>query len=214
MEKSKQQRAWDALIARMREIVNAPTESQSSLARRLGRNRSVIHKMLSGGIKGERISIDKMRYYFEKLGMDMNPYIGEEQSKPGIPLIGLAACGHEWCTTMRLAISAAPVPAAYSPEMFAVAAIGTSMQPCGIYEGFILYCDPSRGVEIDDLVYVEREDKTVSIKLYKGLENQIWHKFVSWLPPDENNRQEMQTVSMHKSNVIRIVPVIFIQRKP
>ena len=88
------------------------------------------------------------------------------------------------------------------------------MQPCGIYEGFILYCDPSRGVEIDDLVYVEREDKTVSIKLYKGLENQIWHKFVSWLPPDENNRQEMQTVSMHKSNVIRIVPVIFIQRKP
>lgn len=77
---STQETAWSVLLGRLREKLAEPGETQASVARMLGVNRSVVFKWLSGDLKGKRVSIDDMRRYFMRLGLDPEMYFGKEDT--------------------------------------------------------------------------------------------------------------------------------------
>lgn len=78
---SLQQEAWTILLKRIREELAKPGNTQAGIARTLGVNRSAIFKWLSGDLQGKRVSIDAMRRYFSRLGLDPAPYFGGDISE-------------------------------------------------------------------------------------------------------------------------------------
>ena len=52
-ERNIQERAWDALMKKIREELTRPGVSQASIARTVGENRSKVYKWLSGQLTGE-----------------------------------------------------------------------------------------------------------------------------------------------------------------
>lgn len=75
-----QETAWNHLLSKIRERLAQPSETQASVARILGVNRSVVYKWLSGDLKGKRVSVDDMRRYFASLGLDPEPYFGKDDT--------------------------------------------------------------------------------------------------------------------------------------
>lgn len=131
-----------------------------------------------------------------------------------VPVMGLASCGIEgWYNpsplAMRLPLT---VDYPYSPELFAVIAVGTSMQPDGIRQGFVLFCDPVVQIESQDAVYIEQTDGTASIKKYLKTEND-WIHLQSWLPPLENGDQTPHSEKLLRTVIKRMVCVVLVRRK-
>ena len=146
MNEGKQKEAWELFKKKILEEAAKPGSNQSRVAERLGVHRTAISRWLSGRLKGERISVDDMRNYFDRLGLDPTPYFGDaaREAPQGVPLIGLAACGYDyWQKAIELPVTttAAP-PGTLPPDMFAVIATGDSLVPEGIREGMIAFCDP------------------------------------------------------------------------
>lgn len=77
---------------------------------------------------------------------------------PQLQVVGLAACGLAgWYNPSPLAIT---VPYPYGPPegIFPVIAIGESMIPDGIKQGFLLFCDRKLTPLEEDVVFVEKKD--------------------------------------------------------
>ncbi len=75
--------------------------------------------------------------------------------------------GNGWATmkNSRLDIAA---PAHMSEDTFAVHATGASMQPHGIFDGHICFCDPRLDANMDDIVCIEHkmgDDTVLAIKI-------------------------------------------------
>lgn len=132
-----------------------------------------------------------------------------------LPVLALAACGStEWYNPGPLATTLPmPVEHPYSSEIFAVIAIGMSMQPDGIRPGYVLYCDPSRPPAAADAVFIERHDGKVSVKRFLGQDGQ-WLHLQGWLPPDEKGDQEPFAEDLLQKTIRRIACVVLVQRKP
>lgn len=131
-----------------------------------------------------------------------------------VPIIGLAACGLSgWYNPGPLALSATfPVDHPYSGDLFAVIAVGTSMQPEGIRQGYLLFCDPGMPPASGDIVYVEKTDGTASIKTYNNRDNQ-WLHLQGWLAPHEDGSQKPYREQVNLEMVKRIACVFLIKRK-
>ena len=102
-----------------------------------------------------------------------------------IPVIGLAACGFEgWYNPDRVALKA-QVPADWARSgMFAVIAVGKSMEPEGIRQGFVVICDPGAVPKRGDVIYLERKDLDTltlhaSLKKFVGKDDR-WMYLSSW----------------------------------
>ena len=130
-----------------------------------------------------------------------------------VPVIGLAECGLKgWFNKGSIALTVS-VPFEHStPDMFAVIAVGTSMQPEGIKQGFVVICDPDLPPMEDELIYIEKNDGSASIKKYKG-QDEKWLVLQAWLPPDDDGTQKpyMEQVAIHTVN--RIASAVIVKRR-
>ncbi len=130
-----------------------------------------------------------------------------------IPVMGLASCGMKgWFNTGPVALSF-PLAAEHSgPAMFAVIAVGTSMQPEGIREGYVVLCDPNAEPLTGEPVYVEKKDGTASIKIYRG-RNDKWLTLQGWLEPAEDGTQKPYTEQLAVEIIDRMAGVVLIKRR-
>ena len=130
-----------------------------------------------------------------------------------VPLLGLAACGLAgWYNPSPLAVTV-PLPFD-SPQdsLFAVIAVGNSMQPDGIRQGYVLFCDQSFVPEKGDAVFIELYNGTVSIKQYVR-EDEDWLYIQGWLDPDEKGEQKPYSEKLAKSMIKRLACVVMVRRK-
>lgn len=130
------------------------------------------------------------------------------------PVIGLASCGIAgWYNPAPIALRA-PIPDTYTPkgEVIAVIAIGKSMQPDGIRQGYVAICDTGVQPVVDDAVFVERVDGHSSIKRYVTHDAQ-WLHLQGWLDPDERGEQRPYNEQLLLEAVKRIVPVVIVCRR-
>lgn len=132
---------------------------------------------------------------------------------PGVPVMGLASCGLAgWYNPGPLAIRM-PLPAGSQSEgMFAVLAVGTSMQPEGIKQGHVLFCDPSSPPDEGDAVFIEKADGTVSVKQFKGREGS-WIHLQGWLEPDAGGVQKPYIEKLSEETVAVMASVVYVKRK-
>ena len=100
----------------------------------------------------------------------------------------------------------------YTPELFAVIAVGESMRPEGIREGFVLYCDPGAPLNKEDVVYLETVDGRASIKKFLERDNE---RLVvqGWLDPEPDGAQKPFTIKLPTAHVKRLAPVVVVKRK-
>lgn len=216
---SKQAEAWDAIITEIRRrIETGPRGTHAALARDLGVERGTLTRWMQGALKGERVPYDKTLFLMKRLELDSRRYFGDETDTPwtslgGVPIIAQAACGYDWCTRERMQATA-PRPGDHSqnPDLFAVLAIGDSMRPAGIEPGFIVYCDPHSSLDVNDAVFVERSNNTISLKMYRGVEGEDII-LEAWTPPDGKGEQEIYTARTLAANILRLIPVVYVKRK-
>lgn len=78
------------------------------------------------------------------------------------PVIGLAACGSDGWAHLANSHFNAEVPHQITndPDAFAVISTGSSMQPFGIYEGYLCWCSPAMALKVGHIVCVERRNQT------------------------------------------------------
>ena len=132
-----------------------------------------------------------------------------------VPVIGLAACGLDgWYNPSPLAMRLnLYVDYPYNPEFFAVIAVVTSMQPEGIRQGFVLYCDPAAKIDPDDAVYIEQKDGTAAVKKYVTTDGD-WVYLQGWLPPSEEAESQQPFMDKLSRSVIRrMACVVIVKRK-
>ena len=135
-----------------------------------------------------------------------------------VPVIGLAACSYQgWFNPNDIALNTSIAAADARAGMFAVIAIGASMQPEGIRHGFVVICDPNLTPRKGDVVYVERrdlEEGTVhaSLKLFVSLD-QDWVYLSSWSEPDQDGRQEIEFAELSTDYLGRLVVASMVKRR-
>lgn len=134
-----------------------------------------------------------------------------------IPVIGLATCGFEgWYNQDRVALNAS-VPSEWAKKgMFAVIAVGESMEPEGIRQGFVAICDPEAVPKRDDVIYLERKDleagtSHASIKKYIG-QDEEWLYLDSWAR-DEKGVFHKEHAQLAREFVTRLAVVVMVKRK-
>lgn len=130
----------------------------------------------------------------------------------GVLLLGLAECGlRGWYQRDALSVRASRPGDFIDPEGFAVIAVGHSMVPAGIEQGFICYCSPRTSAADGDAIYIERSDGAATLKLYRGREDR-WLVLQGWLDPEEGVQKPF-TDRLLLATVRRIAPVIYVKRK-
>ncbi len=135
-----------------------------------------------------------------------------------VPVIGLATCGYQgWFNPNDIALNTSIPAVDARPGMFAVIAIGPSMQPEGIRHGFVVLCDPNLTPRKGDVVYVERrdlEEGTVhaSLKLFVSRDDD-WVYLSSWSEPDRDGCQEMEFAELSTRYLGRLVVVAMVKRR-
>ncbi len=100
---------------------------------------------------------------------------GDNRKHVTVPVLGLASCGVSgWYNPGRLAIRV-PIPITHpnAENFIAVIAVGMSMQPNGIRQGYLLLCDAAATPQKGDAVFVRQHNERVSIKKYMA-EDDKW----------------------------------------
>lgn len=131
-----------------------------------------------------------------------------------IPVLGLAACGIAgWYNSAPLALSVS-LPGHYAGKgrVLAVIAIGLSMRPDGIRNGYLVFCDAGLAPEKDDAVFIEKRDGSASIKRFVN-RDESWVYVQGWLDPDENGQQRPYTDQLAPESIKTLAPVVFVQRR-
>lgn len=186
-------------------------ESETSFARRAGIAKSGLNRILKGGTptldiliaiaNTAQVSIDWLA-----TGKRPSPKLSD------IPVIGFAECGLKgWYNEVALAVSAQRL-GDLGPSAFAVIAVGDSMRPAGIEQGFLCYCNPDDKPAYLDAVYLKRKDGSSSLKMYGGEEGP-WLKLQGWLKPDAGGLQKPYVDRIKRELVTLIAPVVYIKRK-
>ena len=131
-----------------------------------------------------------------------------------VPLIGLANCGDAgWYTAEQLAVRVdLPIDYPYTMDMFAVLAVGTSMQPEGIRQGFVAFCNPSASIEAGDAVYIEKKDRTSAIKKYLKTDHDTVH-VQGWMAPDKDGVQKPYFQEIRLSDIKCMSCIVIVKRK-
>jgi phage repressor protein C with HTH and peptisase S24 domain len=131
---------------------------------------------------------------------------------PGVPVIGLTRGGVEgWYQPGPLSVNATRPGDFFDPQGFAVVAVGESMVPAGIFEGFVCFCAPSVPPSPGDAVYVERAGDVAALKVLNAITGE-WLELTGWLA-EEAGRREPYTERLLVSDIGRIAPIIYVKRK-
>ncbi len=131
-----------------------------------------------------------------------------------VPVFSLANCGpNEWYAINKLALrTPLPVDYPYHPENFAVIAMGVSMQPEGIRQGNVLFCDPSTNCDPGDIVYVEKTDNLASVKKFLKFDGHTLH-LQGWEPPGPDGIQKPYFEELPADQIRRVVCVVIVKWK-
>ncbi len=134
--------------------------------------------------------------------------------KREIPVLGPASCGPaDWLAPAPLAFRLHLAgDYAYNPELFAVVAMGCGMEPEGIHQGFVLFCDPRAELVPGDAVFVEKTDGTAALRRFaRPVEQRI--VLQCWHPPKEDGTREIYTEELSTAVLKRIACVVVVRRK-
>ncbi|MBY0430069.1 MAG: hypothetical protein K2Q10_02645, partial [Rhodospirillales bacterium] len=94
----------------------------------------------------------------------------------------------------------------------AVLAVGTSMVPAGLCQGYLCFCSPHDQPLAGDAVFIERMDGKASIKLFLSAGPE-WVNVKGWLDADPNGHQEPYFEDIKRTQIKRLAPVIYVKRK-
>lgn len=129
-----------------------------------------------------------------------------------VPLIGLATCDVAgWYNAQAFAINA-PLSFEGKGDLFAVVAVGTSMLPDGIKNGYVVYCDTGVEPQNGDAVYVKVKDETASIKRFLKKDAK-WCYLQGWLDPEADGTQKPYTEKRSLAIIDTIACVVMVRRK-
>lgn len=144
-----------------------------------------------------------------------------------VQLIGMASCGEDGWARLETTLFEAETPKTISndPDAFAIIARGESMQPFGIYEGFLCFCSPATELKIGDIVCVERklEDGTISLTIKKlGMIGHGAFEIIGYSPLEEvpgygskgYQFQKLFWETVHEKEIDRISVVTHIHTRP
>ncbi|MBL4598557.1 MAG: helix-turn-helix domain-containing protein [Rhizobiaceae bacterium] len=221
-----------------------PGEKQGDFAQRIG----VAVGTIGNYVRGDREpSTDFLLRLRNKTGVDLNWLLtgeGHEPAKPvqfvnnqhqdtgrrnakNAPVLGLASCGLDGWARMDGSKFRAELPKSIEndPDAFAVISKGESMQPFGIYEGYLCYCSPATELLIGDIVCVERkgDDGEISLTIKKlGMIGHGAYEIIGYMPLKESlsaashakQSQELFWETVHIDDVERISVVTHIHTRP
>lgn len=139
---------------------------------------------------------------------------GLASSLEGIPVIGLSRSDHEaWFERSQTAITAQR-PAEYhaNPHVFVVIASEHRLLPEGIKHGYLCYCDPHCTPSLGDVVYVERVNGKVALKLL-ALSKGNCLTLHCWQNPDESGRQALFTEELDFEEIKQLATVVYVKRR-
>jgi transcriptional regulator with XRE-family HTH domain len=204
-----QERLSKGFHTRLKQLIGK--ESESRFAKRAGIAKSGLNRILKGGTptldiliaiaNAAKVSIDWLA-----TGKVFTP------PEEDIPVIGFAECGLKgWYNEVALTVSAHKM-GNLGNKAFAVIAVGDSMRPAGIEQGFLCYCDPADQPSHLDAVHLRKRDGTSSLKIYGGKDGD-WLKLQGWLKPDANGIQKPYVDRLKSDQIVQIAPVIYIKRK-
>lgn len=133
-----------------------------------------------------------------------------------VPILGLAACNVSgWFNPRQVAVLA-PLPSGYgdddADDLFAVIAIGQSMEPDGIRDGYLLYCKSGAEPQRNDAVFVKTKDGKATVKRFIYRDDE-WLTLQGWLDPDKNGGQKPFTNKYANSYIESIACVVIVKRK-
>lgn len=131
-----------------------------------------------------------------------------------VTVMAFAACSISgWSNSGPLAVRVQmPVDYPEDSDIIAVIAIGASMQPDGIRQGNLVFCDPAVKPNPGDSVYVEQNDGKASLKQFLN-QDEEWIYLQGWGMPDEQGRQKPYTEKISNAVVRRVACVVVVQRK-
>lgn len=172
-------------------------KNQSDLARNIEVTQSTLNHVFKGGEPG-LLMIRKLARAFD-VSTDMLVFgVENENSEPRplttcrlAPITGLASCGEDGWSRLESTQFQAELPKSIEDDKdaFAVISRGESMQPFGIYEGYLCFCSPALEPKIGDIVCVERmgDDDEISLTIKKlGLIGHGAVEIIGYLPLKEN----------------------------
>ncbi len=185
-------------------------ESESMFSKRAGIAKSGFNRILRGGTPtlASLIAIaDTAQVSIDWLATGQNTAMMED-----IPVLGFAECGLKgWYNEVALKVSAHRV-GSLGRNAYAVIAIGDSMRPAGIEQGYLCYCDPADPPAYLDAVHVRQKNGASSLKIFGGEEGG-WLKLQGWLKPDAGGTQKPYVDRLKSELIAQISPVVYIKRK-
>lgn len=139
---------------------------------------------------------------------------GLASSLEGIPVIGLSRSEDEaWFERSQTAITAQR-PAEYhsNPHVFVVIANGQLLLPEGIKHGYLCYCDPHCAPSLGDVVYVERINGKVGLKLL-AFSNGGCLTLHCWQNPDKAGHQSLFAEELRFEEIKQLAAVVYVKRR-
>ena len=139
-----------------------------------------------------------------------------------ITLLGLAECGFAgWLLKKPLSVNVI-CPVGMNPaEDFAVMATGQSLFYAGIEPGFVCFCAAKSAPLVGDIVYVLKPSNKASLGLVRELKHKEKGSKTSWLVlqkwhdlDPKTGLREPYTLRENRDEIVEIVPVIYVQRRP
>ena len=139
-----------------------------------------------------------------------------------ITLLGLAECGMAgWLLKKPLSVNVI-CPVGMNPaEDFAVMATGQSLFYAGIEPGFVCFCATKSTPRVGDIVYVLKPNNMASLGVVRELEHKKkgsktpWLVLQKWHDLDpKTGLREPYTLRENRDEIVEVVPVIYVQRRP
>jgi len=143
------------------------------------------------------------------------------------PIAGLASCGPDGWSRLESTQFRAELPKSiqHDKDAFAVISRGESMQPFGIYEGYLCFCSPATERLIGDIVCIERKEENGETSLTIKKLGMIGHgavEIIGYLPLKETvssgvhskQSQELFWETVHNDDIERISVVTHIHTRP
>lgn len=217
---------YESMIAALRSVVEERYEGKPSrLAKAAGVGTTQVQRILEGERSTWLQSFSRIADAAGIIPVRAELLHAKGQHAPAIspapqataPVLTFAECSIQgWAKGAPLAVRATR-PSDLSDSVFAVLTVGQSMVPAGIYEGFLLFCDPASQATAGDAVYIECADGMASIKQFNGWitddKGVTWLEVTGWLPPNAKGVQKPMTQRFLREYVTRLAPVIYVKRK-
>lgn len=113
-----------------------------------------------------------------------------------------------WFSKSSLSVNVSPPQC--GKGWIAVLASGDALAPCGIRDGYTLFCDPGQQAAAGEIVYALRSDGSATIKVYQGRDSQQRIVLQGWLPV-RGGTPESFLDTCAPEDLVCLAPLIYIK---